>query len=90
MSRSIGGYLNDLLDGKKSKQETVTLLQKQREKFVAKKVKEARVDAIKSYKKVKEARKQTASYYKDHAYCKGDKFPPSDLAIHAHYKRVWR
>lgn len=31
-----------------------------------------------------------ASYYKDHAYCKGDKFPPSDLAIHAHYKRVWR
>ena len=46
MSRSIGGYLNDLLDGKKSKQETVTLLQKQREKFAAKKVKEAREELL--------------------------------------------
>lgn len=48
MSRSIGGYLNDLLDGKKSKQETVTLLQKQREKFAAKKVKEAIIAELKT------------------------------------------
>lgn len=48
MSRSIGGYLNDLLDGKKSKQETVTLLQKQREKLATQKVKEAIIAELKT------------------------------------------